>query len=134
VNWVVKLQEYVGAWLDASDDVWDEPQPHIEAFYDAYLCWYLTGTRPYVPLSRIDDAEHQHPPTISDTYPLYRDQVQRVRGTSFATSIIKSFLKKSITILVCFPLLMEIDLINCAEVEAASQITLFDHGVRVPKA
>jgi hypothetical protein len=33
--------------------------------------------RPYVTLSRIDDAEHQHLPTISDTYPLYRDQAQR---------------------------------------------------------
>jgi hypothetical protein len=29
---------------------------------------------------------------------------------------------------------MQIDLINCAEVEAASQITLFERGVRVPKA
>jgi hypothetical protein len=27
---------------------------------------------------------------------------------------------------------MQIDLINCAEVEAASQITLFERGVRVP--
>jgi hypothetical protein len=64
-------------WLDAPDDVWDEPQPHTEASYDAYLRWYLTHTRPYVTLLRIDDAEHQHPPTISDTYPLYRDQAQR---------------------------------------------------------
>jgi hypothetical protein len=29
---------------------------------------------------------------------------------------------------------MQIDLINCAEVEAASQITLFERGVRVPDA
>jgi hypothetical protein len=29
---------------------------------------------------------------------------------------------------------MQIDLINCAEVETASQITLFEHGVRVPDA
>jgi hypothetical protein len=29
---------------------------------------------------------------------------------------------------------MQIDLINCAEVEAASQITLFEHGVCVPDA
>jgi hypothetical protein len=29
---------------------------------------------------------------------------------------------------------MQIDLIHCAEVEAASQITLFDRGVRVPEA
>jgi hypothetical protein len=29
------------------------------------------------PKRGIDDAEHQHPPTISDTYPLYRDQAQR---------------------------------------------------------
>jgi hypothetical protein len=29
---------------------------------------------------------------------------------------------------------MQIDLINCAEVEAASQIMLFDRGVRVPEA
>jgi hypothetical protein len=77
VNWVVKLQEYVGGWLDAPDDVWDEPQPHTEASYGAYLRWYLTRTRPYVTLSRIDDAEHQHPPTILVTYPLYRDQAQR---------------------------------------------------------
>jgi hypothetical protein len=57
--------------------VWDEPQPHIEASYGAYFRWYLTRTRPYVTLSRIDDAEHQHPPTILNTYPLYRDQAQR---------------------------------------------------------
>jgi hypothetical protein len=29
---------------------------------------------------------------------------------------------------------MQIDLINCVEVEVASQITLFEHGVRVPDA
>jgi hypothetical protein len=29
---------------------------------------------------------------------------------------------------------MQIDLINCAEVEVASQIRLFDRGVRVPEA
>jgi hypothetical protein len=29
---------------------------------------------------------------------------------------------------------MQIDLINCAEVEAVSQITLFERGVRVPDA
>jgi hypothetical protein len=73
VNCVVKLQEYVGECLDAPNDVWDEPQPHTEASYGAYVRWYLTRTRPYVALSRIDDAEHQHPPAISDTYPLYRD-------------------------------------------------------------
>jgi hypothetical protein len=90
--------------------------------------------RPYVTLSRIDDAEHQHPPTISDTYPLYRDQAQRgaVRLSQFR--LLNLFLKKSITILLCFPLLMQIDLINCAEVEATSQITLFDREVRVPEA
>jgi hypothetical protein len=73
----VKLQEYVGGWLDARDDVWDEPQPHTEASYGAYLRWYLPRMCPYITLSRIDDAEHQHQPTISDTYPLYRDQTQR---------------------------------------------------------
>jgi hypothetical protein len=57
--------------------VWDEGQPHTEASYGAYLRWYLPRTRPYVTLSRIDDAEHQHQPTISDTYPSYRDQAQR---------------------------------------------------------
>jgi hypothetical protein len=57
--------------------MWDEPQPHTEASYGVYLRWYLTRMRPYVTLSRIDDAEHQHLPTISDTYPLYRDQAQR---------------------------------------------------------
>jgi hypothetical protein len=72
VNWVVKLHEYL-----APDDVWDELQPHTEASYGAYLRWYLTRTRPYVTLSRIDDAEHQHAPFISDTYPLYCDQAQR---------------------------------------------------------
>jgi hypothetical protein len=30
---VVKLQEYVEGWLDARDDVWDEPHPHTEASY-----------------------------------------------------------------------------------------------------
>jgi hypothetical protein len=73
--------------------VWDEPQPHTEASYRAYLRWYLPRTRPYVTLSRIDDVEHQHQLTISDTYPSYRDQAQR-GGTSFATSIIKSFFTK----------------------------------------
>jgi hypothetical protein len=29
---------------------------------------------------------------------------------------------------------MQIDLINCAEVEATSQITLLERGVRVPDA
>jgi hypothetical protein len=57
---VVKLQEYIGGWLDARDDVWDEPHPHTEASYGAYLHWYLPRTRPYITLSRIDDAEHQH--------------------------------------------------------------------------
>jgi hypothetical protein len=71
------MQEYVEGWLNARDDVWDEGQPHTEASYAAYLRWYLLRTRPYVTLSRIDDAEHQHQPTISDTYPSYRDQEQR---------------------------------------------------------
>jgi hypothetical protein len=45
VNLFVKLQEYVGGWLDAPDDVWDEPQPHTEASYSAYLRWYLACVR-----------------------------------------------------------------------------------------
>jgi hypothetical protein len=44
------------------------------------------------------------------------------------------FYKKLITILLCFPLRMQIDLINCAEVEATFQITLLERGVRVPDA
>jgi hypothetical protein len=71
------MQEYVQGWLDARGDVWDEGHPHTEASYAAYLRWYLLRTRPYVTLSHIDDAEHQHQPTISDTYPLYRDQEHR---------------------------------------------------------
>jgi hypothetical protein len=39
-----------------------------------------------------------------------------------------------ITRSLCFPLRMQIDLINCAEVEASSQITLLERGVRVPEA
>ncbi|XP_025813727.1 uncharacterized protein LOC112891044 [Panicum hallii] len=100
------MQEYVEGWLDARDDVWDEGQPHTEASYAAYPRWYFLRMRPYVTLSRIDDAEHQHQPTISDTYPSYRDQEQR--GA--------------------------IDLIKFAEIEATSQITLHDRGVRVPEA
>jgi hypothetical protein len=114
--------------------VWDEPQPHTEASYGAYLRWYLTRTRPYVTLSRIDDAEHQHPPTISDTYLVYRDQAQRGAVRLSQLQLLNLFYTKSITILLRFPLLMQIDLINCAEVEAASQITLFERGVRVPDA
>jgi hypothetical protein len=134
VNWVVKLQEYVGGWLDAPDDVWDELQPHTKASYGAYLRWYLTRTRPYVTFSRIDDVEHQHLPTISDTYPLYRDQAQCGAVRLLQLQLLNFFYKKLITILLCFPLLMQIDVINCAEVETASQITLFECGVRVPDA
>ena len=71
------MQEYIAAWLDAPDDVWEEEVSHTEASYNAYLHWYLTRTRPYVTLARIDDAEHQHSPTIADTYPVHRDQTQR---------------------------------------------------------
>jgi len=79
------MQEYVGAWLDAPDDVWDETLPHTEESYNAYLDWYLTRTRPYVTLARVDDAEHQHSPTIADTYPVHRDQEQHgaVRFSQF---------------------------------------------------
>jgi hypothetical protein len=41
------------------------------------------------------------------------------------------FYKRSITILLCITLRMQIDLINYAEVEATSQITLLERGVRV---
>jgi hypothetical protein len=98
--------------------VWDEPHPHTEASYGAYLRWYLTRTRPYVTLSRIDDAEHQHPPIMSDTYPLYHDQAQ-CSAVRLSQLQLLTFFKKSITILLCFPLLMQIDLINCADGEAA---------------
>ena len=67
------MQEYIGAWLEAPKVVWEEAQPHTEASYNEYLAWYLTRTRPYVTHARIDDAEHQHLPTIADTYPLHRD-------------------------------------------------------------
>jgi hypothetical protein len=107
---------------------------HTEASYGAYLRWYLTRTRLYVTLSRIDDVEHQHPPTISDTYPLYRDQVQRGAVRLSQLQLLNFFKKISITILLCFLLLMQINLINRAEVEAASHITLFERGVRVPDA
>jgi hypothetical protein len=79
-------------------------------------------------------VEHQHLPTISDTYPLYRDQAQRGAVHLSQLQLLNLFYKKSITILLCFPLLMQIDLINCAEVEAASQITLIERGVRIPDA
>jgi hypothetical protein len=114
--------------------MWDEPQPHTEASYDAYLRWYLTRTRPYITLSRIDDAEHQHQSTISDTYPSYRDQAQHGAVRLSQLELLNLFYKRLITILLCFPLRMQIDLINCAEVEATSQITLLERGVRVPDA
>jgi hypothetical protein len=44
------------------------------------------------------------------------------------------FYKRSITILLCITLRMQIDLINYAEVEATSQITLLERGVRVPES
>jgi hypothetical protein len=72
--------------------------------------------RPYVTLSHIDNAEHQHPPTISDMYPLYRDQSQRGAVHLSQLQLLNLFLKKSITILLYFLLL-----------------TLFDRGVRVPE-
>jgi hypothetical protein len=114
--------------------VWDEGQPHTEASYGAYLRWYLPRTRPYVTLSRIDDAEHQHQPTISDTYPSYPDQAQRGAVRLLQLELLNLFYKKSITILLCISLRMQIDLINFAEVEATSQITLLERGVRVPEA
>jgi hypothetical protein len=114
--------------------VWDEPQPHTEVSYSAYLSWYLLRTRPYGTLSRIDDAEHQHQPTISDTYPSYRDQAQRGAVRLSQIELLNFFYKRSITILLCFPLRMQIDLINFAKVEASSQITLLERGVRVPEA
>jgi hypothetical protein len=134
VNWVVKMQEYVQGWLDAPDDVWDEPQPHTEASYSAYLRWYLLRTRPYVTRSRIHDAEDQHQPTISDTYPSYRDQDQRGAVRVSQLELLNIFSKRSIPIVICIPLRMQIDLINFAEVEATSQITLIERGVRVPEA
>jgi hypothetical protein len=65
---------------------------------------------------------------------LYCDQGQRDAVCPSQLQLLNLFLKKSITILLCFPLLMQIDLIHCAEVEAASEIMLFDRGVRVPEA
>jgi hypothetical protein len=108
--------------------------PHTEASYAAYLRWYLLRTRPYVTLSRIDDAEYQHQPTISDTYPLYRDQEHRGAVRLSQLELFNFFYKKSITILLCIPLRMQIDLINYSEVEASSQITLLECGVRVPES
>jgi hypothetical protein len=131
---LVKLQEYVEGWLDARDDMWDEGQPHTEASYGAYLRWYLSRTRPYVTLSRIGDAEHQHQPTISDTYPSYRDQAQHGAVRLSQLKLLNLFYKRLITILLCIPLRMKIDPINFAEVEATSQITLIERGVRVPEA
>ena len=81
------MEEYVGAWLYAPDDVWDETRPHTEVSYNAYLHWYLTRTRPYVTLARVDDGEHQHSPTSPDTYPLHRDQGQRGAVRFFAISL-----------------------------------------------
>jgi hypothetical protein len=114
--------------------VWDEGQPHTEASYTAYLRWYLLRTRPYVTLSRIDDAEHQHQPTISDTYPSYRDQEHRGAVRLSQLELFNLFYKRSITILLCITLRMQIDLINYAKVEATSQITLLERGVRVPES
>jgi hypothetical protein len=74
--------------------VWDEPQPHTEASYRAYLRWYLPRTRPYITLSRIDDAEHQHQPTISDTYPSYRDHAQRGAVRLSQLDLLNLFLQK----------------------------------------
>jgi hypothetical protein len=84
--------------------------------------------------SLIDDAEHQHQPTISDTYLSYRDQEQRGAVRLWQLELLNFFYKRSITILLCIPLRMQIDLINFAEVEATSQITLLERGVRVPEA
>jgi hypothetical protein len=131
----LKMQEYVEGWLDARDDVWDEGQPHTEASYAAYPRWYFLRMRPYVTLSRIDDAEHQHQPTISDTYPSYRDQEQRGAVRLSQLELLNLFFyNRSITISLCIPLRMQIDLIKFAEIEATSQITLHDRGVRVPEA
>jgi hypothetical protein len=44
------------------------------------------------------------------------------------------FYKRSITILLYITLRMQIDLINYAEVEATSQITLLERGVHVPES
>jgi hypothetical protein len=106
----------------------------MEASYGAYLRWYLPRTRPYVTLSHFDDVEHQHQPIISDTYPSYRDQAQRGAVRLSQLELLNLFYKRSITILLCFPLRMQIDLINCEEVEATSQITLLERGVHVPDA
>jgi hypothetical protein len=129
VNWVVKMQEHVQGWLHARDNVWDEWHPHTDASYGAYLRWYLLRTRPYVTVSRI-----QHQPTISDTYPSYRDQDQRGAVRISQLELLNFFSKRLIPIVICIPLRMQIDLINFAEVEATSQITLIERGVRVPEA
>jgi hypothetical protein len=44
------------------------------------------------------------------------------------------FYKRSIKILLCITLRMQIDLINYTEVETTSQITLLERGVRVPES
>ena len=66
-------------------------------------------------------------------YPSYRDQAQRgaVRLSLFP---LLHFFNTPITILLCFVLFMQIDFINYAEVELASQLMLLDRGVRLPDA
>ena len=72
------IEQFASAWLDATEDVWDEHEPHTDTSYDAYLSWYVSRTRQFV--THATDVEEEVVPqcaTVVDTYPAHRDQAQR---------------------------------------------------------
>ena len=46
--WAPHVEQFASAWLDTTEEVWEEHEPHTDSNYDAYLSWYVTRTRQFV--------------------------------------------------------------------------------------
>jgi hypothetical protein len=58
--------------------MWEVQVIHIDAWYDAYLRWFLPHTHPYVThVAQDDEEQQQRASAVVDTYPIHRNQAHR---------------------------------------------------------